>query len=142
MIFIFTLADLSFEFMYPIIILLVVWLQRKSPHPSSAEYLIARTPPYFSSRSFKNLESYNRTSFMLYTVCERHIDNDLIPRKFDCMASCKLVVGQSVCSIDSAMVRANVVLTRCSPHPDVLVPTEMLPLLAQTPQPQTPACKV
>lgn len=51
----------------------------------------------------------------------------------------KLVVGQSVSLMDSAVTLAKVVLIRCSPHPDVLVPTEIFPLLAQVPQPQTPA---
>lgn len=56
------------------------------------------------------------------------------------IARCKLVVGQDVSEIASAIVRANEVRTRCSPQPEVLVPTEYeVSLQAQVPQPHTPA---
>lgn len=63
-----------------------------------------------------------------------------LPRKSVFIVSCKVVVGQPEFTIDSANERANVVRMRCSPQPDVLTPTELLPFLAQLPHPQTPAC--
>lgn len=55
------------------------------------------------------------------------------------MAWCKLVVGQDVFTIASAIDLASVVRIRCSPQPDVLVPTEYSSLHAQVPHPHTPA---
>lgn len=55
------------------------------------------------------------------------------------MKLCNVVVGHSQSAIASAAARAKVVLTICSPQPEVVTPTEFFELLAHTPHPQTPA---